>query len=141
MVLGQQFPVHTGLLIKAIQTGERNQLHQILIAFLIFTEQDQMIAFPIQQMLPVVPGAFCHIDFTAEDRTDSGVPGCLIKRICAVHHAVIRQRHRRLSHGFHLLDQLWNAAGTVQQAVLAVDMEMHKGILRNLRHVFSTPLP
>jgi hypothetical protein len=140
MIAGEQFPIHTGLLIKAFQTGKRNQLDQILIALLVFTEQDQVVTSAVQPVLPIVTGTPCHIDLTAQNRLDSGFFGSLIKRHHAIHHAVVSQSDRSLSHCPDLFDQFRNPAGTVQQAVFAVDVEMYKSIFRHLRHVFSTPL-
>ena len=69
-------------------------------------------------------GAGGHIDLTADDRLDACGLGGVKKRHTAVHDAVIRDGTRRLPHRLQSVKHPVNAAGTVQQTVFCMDMEV-----------------
>ena len=82
----------------------------------------------------VKPGAGRHIDLTADDRLDACGLGGVKKRHTAVHDAVIRDGTRRLPHRLQSVKHPVNAAGTVQQAVLGMHMQVGKLSLGRFRH-------
>ena len=74
----------------------------------------------------VKAGAGGHIHLTADDGLDASLFCSLIKLHAAVHHAVVGAGNGGLSALFYTIHQLVNAAGTIQQAVLCVDVQMDK---------------
>ena len=71
-------------------------------------------------------GACGNIDFAPDDGLDTRLFCRLIKLHTAVHHAVVGAGNGGLSALFYAIHQLVNAAGTIQQAVLCVDVQMDK---------------
>ena len=57
MVLAQNLLVYPGLIVHALDIGQRYQLYQILIAGLIFCQQNQMIIFDMVDFLPFLSRA------------------------------------------------------------------------------------
>ena len=66
MVRLKYLHIHPGLIIKAVHISLGNDLHQILIAFVIFRKKHQMV-IPVLAMdiFPVKPGTRGHVDLTA----------------------------------------------------------------------------
>ena len=67
-----------------------------------------------------------HIDLAPDDGLDARGLGGLVEVDTAVHHAVVRQGDGSLAQLLHPVHHAVNAAGSIQKAVLAVDMQMHK---------------
>ena len=72
----------------------------------------------------IEPGAGGNVDFAADDGLDARFFGRFVKLHTAVHDAVVGAGDGRLPALLHAVHQLVDAAGTVQQAVFRVDMEM-----------------
>ncbi len=70
MMLLQKFHIHSGLAVKTLRPRGGNHIDQVLIAELIFTQQNQMAAFGIQFAHLVKTGTLGHIDLTANYRAD-----------------------------------------------------------------------
>ena len=93
-----------------------------MITGLIFRQQNQMIA----RAVFVIETVLCHIYFTPDDGLDAGIFGRFIKLNHTEHVAVIRYGdgiHALFAHGIH---QPINAAKTVQQTKLCMQMEVCK---------------
>ena len=71
-------------------------------------------------------GAGGHIDLTADDRLDACLFCGLIELDTAVHDAVVRDGDGALAALLDAVHQLVDAAGTVQQAVFGMDVEMNE---------------
>ena len=72
-------------------------------------------------------GAGGNIHFAADDGLDARLFSGFIKLHTTVHHAVVGAGNGGLSALLHPLHQLVDAAGTVQQAVFRMDMQVGKG--------------
>ncbi len=131
MVLFQRLIVHPGFIIKSFRKPFGYNFHQIVIARIIFSQQHHMViaVFP-GNILPVKPGPGRHIDLTADNRLNSRIFTGTVKVDHAVHHAMVRNRQTVHSQRLRLGRQLRNLAGTVQQAVFRMHMQMCK------RHFF-----
>lgn len=82
MVGSQHLVIHTRFIIKALDKALGDDLHQILIAGIIFRQQNHMIiAILAASRLPVKTRSGRHIDLTADDRLDPIFPGCPVKSI------------------------------------------------------------
>ena len=75
-------------------------------------------------MLLVMKRAGGHIDLAADNRLDAGLSAGFIESHSSVHDAMIR--HGKSGHVqlFRALSNLVDAAGTVEQGILGMDMEM-----------------
>ena len=125
-VLLQKLRVDARLAVEALDPRFRNQRHQILIAGVVFAEQHQMIRLRIQLVDPVEARAARHIDLAPDDRLDPVLFRRAVKIDHAVHDAVVGDGDGLLplpAHGFH---QAADPAGSVQQAVFRMKMQMNE---------------
>ena len=122
MVFFQNFVVHSGLIVISLGKAQRHQLHQVVIACIIFRKKHQMIV----SGLSLLDKAFLHgttqIDFRAQDRMNPLLFCFFIKVNHTVHHPMVRQGngvHPQLLHpGYHFR----NLTGAVQQTITAMYM-------------------
>ena len=103
-VFPQQLLVHSGLVVHALSIGTRHQLHQILIAFVVFCQKNQMIVSGAIHLvlLMAVPGS--HINLAANNRVNALSLADLVELHDAKHIAMIRYSnmlHAQLLHPGH----------------------------------------
>ena len=84
-----------------------------------------------------------HIDLTADDGLDTCLFCSLVKLHTAVHNAVVGAGNSSLTALFYAVHQLVNAAGTIQQTVFCMNMQVDKVsplfvILARFRHAFAS---
>ena len=84
-----------------------------------------------------------HIDLTADDGLDACLFCSLVKLHTAVHNAVVGAGNGSLTALFYAVHQLVNAAGTIQQTVFRMNMQVDKVsplfvILARFRHAFTS---
>ena len=85
-----------------------------------------MVGVIVQSVNPVRHFPAGHIDLAADNWLNACGLGRLVEINAAVHNAVIRNGHGRLAQLLHPVHHAVNAAGPVQQTVLAVDVQMYK---------------
>ena len=124
VVTAQQFLIDAGLAIKAFQIAPGHQLHQILVAGIIFRQQDQMI--PVAAFILTVAVRRSQIHFAADNGPHALLLCFLVKLHGAVHVAVVGHGDAVHAQGFGITDQLRRFGRTVQQAELGMDMQMGK---------------
>ena len=138
--MGQQrFLVDAGHVVVPLEEGQRRKLDEVLESGLIFGQYSQVESriapFPC---LPLGPRGWCNICFVANQRIDRLGTAFLVELQCAVQVAVIGERHGIHTAVLDRLHQFGNTVGAIQQAVMAVAMEVrertitsrHCGILR-----------
>ena len=122
--------VDPGLVIEALEERERREPHQVPEARGVPGQQRQMEGVLLPRdaaagLLRAAPGR--HIGLQADDRHDAGILGLAEELDGAVEVAVVGERHRGHPQRLDALDQLRDLAGPVEQAVVAVAVEMDKG--------------
>src|SRR5581483_6323015 len=70
-VLGEQFPVNTGLVIEAFQRGNGGQLQEVLVALQVAGEQDHVVGGLVEAGFFLLVAAGGDIGFDAEDGLDA----------------------------------------------------------------------
>ncbi|MPM55657.1 hypothetical protein SDC9_102454 [bioreactor metagenome] len=85
-----------------------------------------MIIARIDPVHLVKAGARRHINFATDDRFDARFFCRTVKLHRTVHHAVVSHRHRGLPQLFQPVKQPVDAAGTIQQAVFGMQMQVGK---------------
>ena len=125
MILLKKLLIYTRLGIKALHEGSGHHLDEVLIAGLILAEQDKMVV-AVDFVDFIEAGAGGHIDLTADDRLDACLFCGLIELDTAVHDAVVRDGDGALTTLLDAVHKLVDTAGTVQQAVFGMDVEMNE---------------
>ena len=84
MVFFQQLQIHPGLAVKALDIPGGNQLNKVLVALLVFAEQNQVVGLVVHLEHLVEPGPGGHIDLAA----DNGLYPLFFAGLIKIHHAV-----------------------------------------------------
>ena len=125
VILLKKLLIYTRLGIKALHEGSGHHLDEVLIACLILAEQDKMVV-AVDFVDFIEAGAGGHIDLTADDGLDACLFCGLIELDTAVHDAVVRDGDGALAALLDAVHKLVDTAGTVQQAVFGMDVEMNE---------------
>ena len=126
VVLREQGQVHSGLAVKAMDKGLGNQITQVFIALPVLAQQHQMIGVVVLAVNPVSHAPAGNVDLAADDGLDARGLGGLIKINAAVHDPMVGDGHGGLPDLLHPIHQAVDPAGTVQQAVLRMQMQVDK---------------
>ena len=126
MVLPQKLLVHTRLVIHAFNIGQRHQLYQILIAGLIFSQQNQMVILGSIDFLTFLAGAGSKINLAANNGLNALLLAFFIKINRAIHDAMVGNGQMFHAQFFGAGHQLLDAGGTIQQTELRMNMEVGK---------------
>jgi hypothetical protein len=122
-VPAQQLLVDPRLVVEAFEVGLRGQLDEVAVAGLAGGEQHQVVAAPLAGGA-VEAVALGDVRFDAEDRFDPRLARQVVELDGAEHVAMVGQRHSRHARRGRGADDLVEAVGAVQQAVLAVKVEV-----------------
>ena len=126
MVLPQNFLINTGLIIVSLNIAQRNQLRKIAIAGFVFCEKNEVMVADTLHICSFVTVAGGKIYLAADNRLYSLLPALLIKGDGSVHIAMVgdgKCLHPRLLGSRY---QILYPRGTIQQAVLRMNMQMDK---------------
>ena len=133
-VLGEDFLVDARLVIIPVEMRRRDELREVLVAFLILCEQHEMVvdvtaAATGRLLLQPRSGRDIHL------AADDGLDALLLRRLVEIHrgvkHAVVSHRHGVELEVVRLVHQLVETTGGVEQAVLGMQMEMDKVRVRH----------
>ena len=128
-VLRQMFAVNPRLVIHPFQLAQGNELHQVLVALLVFRQQREMErGVPGRGRFLFEERARRHVNLAPDDRLDPRLFRGLVELHRAIHHAVIGDRHRRHVELLRLFHQVGNAHRAVEGGVFRVKVEMDKGV-------------
>ncbi|MPM66798.1 hypothetical protein SDC9_113709 [bioreactor metagenome] len=124
VVLPQQLHVDAGLNVKPLGPRHGHHVGQIAVPLLVFAKQHKMAALRVKLVLLLKPGPASggHVDLAADDGLDSRVLAGAVKVNRAVHHPVICDGAGRLARLLQNGGQLLDAAGSVQQAELRMNV-------------------
>ena len=125
-VFFQQFKINSRLGVKSLGIRQRHHFYQILIALIVLAEQHEMIRMAVQLMNIVKACAACNIYLAADNRLYSFCKTFIIKINCSKHNAVIGDCGGSLSKLNGMVYDITDTAGSVQQTVFTVKMQMYK---------------
>ena len=128
-VLPEKFQVDPWLDIKALRPGLGDHIREVPVALLILTEKDQVAALGVKLVnLIREAAALCrNVDFTATNGLDALRLTGPVKVHRTVHDPVVRNGASSLAQLLDNFRQVPDAARTVQEAVLCMDMQMNEG--------------
>ena len=123
-VLGQEVVVDPGLVVEALEVRLRGQLEEVLVAGLVLRQQHQVVVVAVPRQLPVGVLLRGDVGLDPEDRLDARLARLLVELDRPEHVAVVGQ-----GHGGHLRldrrgDHVVEAVGAVEEAELAVEVQV-----------------
>jgi hypothetical protein len=77
-MLGEQFLIDARAVVKAFRISRRDQLDQVLVAFVRLGQQYQMIRFSLWTAL-LEPAALRNVDLAAKDRLQTPLAGVIVE--------------------------------------------------------------
>ena len=124
VILLKQSVVDARHVVKALGEAERHQLDQILVAGVVFAEEDHVVIALVGAFFE--PRLRRDIDLAADNGMDALLLTGAVKVDHAVHDAVVGDGKRRKPLPLGGRGYLADTAGTVQQAVFGMNMQMRK---------------
>ena len=124
VMLADQVVIHPGAVVIARQEALGTQMHQVLIALIVLTQEDQMAVIPASGGFVQAVAADVHL--AADDGLDARILHGGIEVDGTVHHAVVGHGAHVHAQLLHPLHQAGDAARAVQQAVFRVQVQMCK---------------
>ena len=121
-VLRQELVVHAGLVVEALEEGERGEPHQVAKAGLVARQQDQVVHPRLARALRAL--AARDVGLHADDGLDPGLARRLVELDRPEHGAVVGEGERRHAHARRLLDHRVDRRGAVEQRVVAVIVQV-----------------
>ena len=129
MIFADQVVIDAGLIVITGQETFADQPHQILIACIVFAQENQVAHFPPRGgTVRPVPA---DIGLAADDGLEACFRHGRVEINGAVEHAVIRDGARIHAERLQAFHQRGDPAGPVQQAVLRMKMQMGKAHRRS----------
>ncbi len=126
-VLGKEFLVDAGVVVKAFQLGSRGDLEQVLVAGLVLGQEQQVGGLAVFLGVVLLHGAGGHVGLHPDDGFDAGFLGGVVELDHAEHGAMVGDGQGGHVHLFGTLDQLLDIAKAVEQGVFGVNVEVGEG--------------
>ena len=137
-VRGEEGLVGPRLVVESARVGVGDDVAEIVIADIVFREQDQMVSLDVgDRAVALFAAAGSHIGFASDNRLELGFFHRVVKFEASSHDAVIGDRARLHAGVFDRGDEVklsfgvlefrpGDRAGAVQQAVIGMQMKMNK---------------
>ena len=122
MVLFQNLIVHPGLIVIALGEAQRHQLHQVVIACIIFRKKHQMIVSGLSLLDKTLLHGTTQIDFRTQNRMNPLLLCLFIKVNDTVHNPMVCKGNGVHPQLLHPGNHLRNLSGAVQQTIAAMYM-------------------
>jgi hypothetical protein len=128
VVLLEELPVHSGLVVEARQERLAHQVREVSIALRRFGKKRQVVGPPLAvdglPRLAVVTGSGCDVGFHAENRLQAVLDRLRLDLERAEHVPVIGDGHGRHAVLQDVLDQVLRPVRAVEERVLGVEMQV-----------------
>ncbi len=134
VVFLEDFLVHPGAVIKPLEVPQGDEFQEVAVALEVFGQEDQMIGsfgYSFRGLVEAAPGG--DVNLAPDDGFDPGFQGLLIKIERSEHRSVVRNRQGRHSEFFRPGEQILQAVGAVQEAVLGMQVEMSEIYVFHIR--------
>jgi hypothetical protein len=127
-VLGEELPVHPRLVVVALEVGLGDEPHEIGVAGLVADEDGAVAGALVAAVLPrtLESASRRDVELRAEDGLHAGLHAGRVEIDAAEEVAVVGQGERGEAQLLRALDELLEARGAVEQAVLRVDVQVNE---------------
>ncbi len=108
----------------AVEVGDADHLHQVLVADLVLRQQHQVMGVPVDPALLVAQAALGDVRLATDDGLHPSLSAGLVEGHHAIQRSVVGDRQGVLPGGDSCPDDLTNAAGAVEEAVLGMGVKV-----------------
>ena len=124
-ILREQVEVDARLIVVALEVAERDELDEVVVPLEVLGQERQVRPVaPTRRLFR--PAVFDEVDLAANDRLDTGFLGSPIEIHRPGHRAVVGHRDRRHLELYRAIDKVLDAAGTIENRVLGVTVQVDK---------------
>ena len=125
-MLFEQFEIYPRLIVESLRIGERIQLDEVIISFVVFGEQNEMVALLVMHV-----HVFASVKLAADDGLYAVLYRHLLESIGGEHIAVVGDRHGAHAHVPDRVEERaflsrHEARRAVEKGIFRVDMQMHE---------------
>ncbi|OQC27919.1 MAG: hypothetical protein BWX71_01110 [Deltaproteobacteria bacterium ADurb.Bin072] len=129
-VLGKCPSVYPRFVVESPGVGQRGQLHEVRIALVVARQQDEMVVSGhAGDGLPALHVRGGDVDLAPDDGLDTCLDGLVVELNGPIHDTVVRYGHRLLGEFHRGPDEVIDADGPVEEAVLGMTVEMNESHL------------
>ncbi|MEZ5081244.1 MAG: hypothetical protein R2878_11435 [Thermoleophilia bacterium] len=122
-VLGHQLVVDARAAVVALEVPLRAELDEVVVALRVLGEQRDVRAMLAARTSVAIGN---QVRLEADDRRDAALACLAVQLDGAAHDAVVGQRRRRLAQLLHAIQQPVDTAGSIQDGVVGVDVEVRE---------------
>ena len=122
----QQLHINTRFNIISLGKSAADHITQVFVSGFILAQKYKMISLLVLFIVPVKSGSGRNIHFTAYNWLYSRLFCLFIKINRSIHYAMVGNRHGTLSQPLNSGNQVLNPAGSIQETVFTVNMQMCK---------------
>ena len=142
-VTGEKLTVHARLVIEAVKMGGRAQLHQVAVSLVVGGEESHVEShiLPSVGRLLLVHRTGGDVDLASDDRLHLRFLGGLVELDRAEEISVVCQGDRRHAKLGRLPHELLHPDGSIQERILAMDVQVDEGRLGHLERLVRGCLP
>src|SRR3989454_6366161 len=135
--LAEELLVHARPVVVALEVGRGHERHQVLVAGEVLGEEHEVerLAVAFGSRVAVETALPRDVRFDAHDRLDAGVPAKRVEVDRAVERAVIGERQSGHIERLRAGDEVGEPRQPVEQAVLAMGVQMDELLSDDLPHV------
>src|SRR2546425_2344043 len=135
--LAEELLVHARPVVVALEVGRGHERHEVLVAGEILGEEDEVerLAVTLGSRVAVETALSRDVRFDAHNRLDAGVPAKRVEVDRAVERPVVGQRQRGHIERLRTRDKVGEPRQPVEQAVLAMGVQMDELLGDDLPHV------
>ena len=134
--LAEDVLVHARAVVVAVEMGGRHERDEVLVPGEVLRKENEVpgLAVALELRVPVEAARARDVRLDADDRVDARLAAERVEVDRAVERAVVGERERRHIQGFGARDEVAQAREPVEQAVLAMRMEVDELLGDDLPH-------
>ena len=127
-VPGEEFLVHPGLVVEALELGRGGDFHEVEVARAVARQEEDVVGLCVELGVPILHAAGGQVALHADDGLDAGLCRGPVEVDDAVHDAVVGEGKGGLPQFHGASHQLWDPAQTVKQGIFRMYVQVNERV-------------